>query len=281
MLVALWLHFGSFGSLFVVFGSLYGLSALNVEVGPLVAALGLGGFGFAFAAKDTIENFFGSIAVLVDRPFDVGDVVSVGGVDGSVEEIGFRSTRIRTFYNSQVTLPNATLVRATVDNFGRREFRRFRTTLGVEYGTSPEQLVAFTSGIRELLANHPLTRKDNFVVHLNEFGGSSLNILMQVFFVTTDWAVELEEKERLMLDIMRLADQLGVQFAFPTQTLHMFKEDSGQQHTPQKLSGSEEEEQASTLGTDTASTILQNQAWYLEQEKAGEGANTDDPAEKA
>ncbi|MEL7473989.1 MAG: mechanosensitive ion channel domain-containing protein, partial [Planctomycetota bacterium] len=106
---------------------IYVADSFDVEIVPLLTGLGIGGLAFAFAAKDTIENFFGSIAVIADRPFVVGDWVKIDDVEGTVEQLGMRSTRIRTFYNSVVTVPNATLVRATVDNYGRRRFRRFKT----------------------------------------------------------------------------------------------------------------------------------------------------------
>ncbi|MEM6505197.1 MAG: mechanosensitive ion channel domain-containing protein, partial [Planctomycetota bacterium] len=114
--------FGKAAKIFAVaIGIIYGAQALNLPIVPLIGSLGIGSLAFAFAAKDTIENFFGSVAVILDKPFEVGDwVVIEGKTEGTVEELGFRSTRIRTFYNSQITVPNSTLVRATVDNYGRR-----------------------------------------------------------------------------------------------------------------------------------------------------------------
>ena len=219
----------------VAIGILYGADALSIPIGPMLASLGIGGLAFAFAAKDTIENFFGSVAVILDRPFEVGDWVVIGDTEGTVEELGFRSTRIRTFYNSQVTVPNASLVRATVDNYGRRKYRRWKTTLGVQYDTTPDKLLAFTEGIRELVRTHPYTRKDYYQVWGNDYGSSSLNVLLYVFFEVPDWNTELRERERLFLDIVRLADQLGVQFAFPTTTVHLFTEEKpqkGAKHQP-------------------------------------------------
>jgi MscS family membrane protein len=190
----------------------------------LLAGLGLGGLAFALAAKDTAGNLFGSVTVLLDRPFQVGDWVKVGDVEGTVEELGFRSTRIRTFYNSKITLPNANLTNASVDNLGDRAYRRWSTRLGIAYATPPETIDAFCEGIRELIRTHPYTRKDYFHVYFNEFGADSLQILLYVFFVTPDWATELRERHRLAVDIMRLAAEMGVEFAFPTQTLFLRQE---------------------------------------------------------
>ena len=199
----------------VVFTIIYGGLALNINVWPAVTALGIGGIGFAFAAKDTLENFFGSATVLIDRPFGVGDWVVIGDVEGTVEQIGFRSTRLRTFYNSLITVPNANLVRASVDNYGARRYRRWKCNVGIQYDTPPEKLVAFCEGVRELVRTHPYTRKDYFQVWLNQFGPSSLDVLIYVFYETPDWSTELRERERLMLDMMRLANKLGVEIRIP------------------------------------------------------------------
>ena len=206
----------------LVIGGIYAADALDIPIAPLLASLTVAGVGFSFAAKDTVENFFGSVAVVLDRPFDIGDWVVIEGTEGIVEQVGFRSTRIRTFYNSLITVPNSNLVRAEVDNYGRRQYRRWKTTLGLQYDTTPDQLVAFTEGVRELVRTHPYTRKDYYQVWCNEFSASSLDVMLYMFFEVPDWNTELRERERLFLDIVRLANQLGVQFAFPTQTVHVF-----------------------------------------------------------
>lgn len=247
--------------LIVAFGLVYGASALSIPIMPMLTSLGIGGLAFAFAAKDTIENFFGSVAVLLDRPFEVGDWVVIGDVEGTVEEVGFRSTRIRTFYNSQITVANATLVRATVDNYGRRRYRRVKTHVGIQYDTPPDKIIAFTEGIRELVRSHPYTRKDYFQVWFNQFGPSSLDILLYVFHETDDWTTELRERERLFLDIVRLADQLGVQFAFPTQTVHLYQGDSHATHQPLVPPSTNGDQQAAGLGIQSAQRIIRDQPW--------------------
>ncbi|MCH7961585.1 MAG: mechanosensitive ion channel family protein, partial [Planctomycetes bacterium] len=211
-------------------GLIYIADTFRIEILPLLTGLGIGGLAFAFAAKDTIENLFGSVAVVVDRPFEVGDWVVIGDVEGTVEELGFRSTRIRTFYNSLVSVPNSTLVRATVDNYGRRRFRRVKMHLGLTYDTPPEKIEAFCEGIRELIRIHPYTRKDYYHVWFNRFGPSSLDVLVYAFHQCADWGTELRERHRLFLDILRLAERLGVQFAFPTQTLHVLQQEADTDH---------------------------------------------------
>lgn len=204
--------------LVVVFGVIYGASALNIPILPLLGGLGVGGVAVAFAAKDTIENLFGSIAVVLDRPFEVGDWITIDDVEGNVEELGLRSTRIRTFYNSLVSVPNASLVRAKVDNYGRRRFRRFKSTISVSTHSTPEQIEAFCEGIREIVRKHPYTRKDSYNVWVNDWSRQSLEILIYIFHETPDWDTELRERHRFILDTHRLAKRLGIDTAPPERT---------------------------------------------------------------
>ncbi len=205
----------------ISFGILFIAGNLDIDITSLLAGLGIGGLAFALAAKDTVENLFGSVTVLIDRPFQIGDWVKIGSTEGTVEEIGFRSTRIRTFYNSRITVPNSTLVNAAVDNLGERRYRRISCKIGVQYDTPPAKIDAFCEGIREIVRRHPYTRKDYYNVYFNEFADSSLNILLYVFHECPDWTTELRERHRLFVDIVKLAQALGVEFAFPTQTLHL------------------------------------------------------------
>lgn len=245
-------------------GLVYLASAFSIEILPLLTGLGIGGLAVAFAAKDTIENFFGSVAVILDRPFEIGDWIYVNEVEGTVEDLGFRSTRIRTFYNSLVTVPNATLVRAKVDNYGRRKYRRFKTMINVTYDTHPDKIEAFCSGIREIIKLHPYTRKDYYHVWLNNFGPHSLDILVYMFFECPDWSIELREKHRFMLDVVRLADRMGVEFAFPTQTLHVSQLDSTIEHKPGNIPDADAERRAVLEGRKLARELTQDQPWKTE-----------------
>ncbi len=190
----------------------------------VLGALGIGGVALAFAAQDTLNNFFGSVTVLFDRPFGIGDWVVIGDVEGTVERVGFRSTRVRTFYNSLITIPNSKMVSTSVDNYGARRFRRSSLTLSLIYATPPEKIEAFCEGVRELIRLHPYTRKDYYHVYFNSFAAASLDVLVYMFFETPDWSTELREKHVFFLDIIRLSDKLGVEFAFPTQTLQIQRE---------------------------------------------------------
>ena len=209
----------------VVIGIVFAADNLNIDVTSLLAGLGLGGLAFALAAKDLLGNFFGSVTVLLDRPFSIGDWVIIGDIEGTVEQVGFRSTRVRTFYNSLVTMPNSILTTTKIDNMGARRYRRMKHMLSVTYDTAPENIEAFCEGIRQLIQMHPYMRKDFYQVYFNEYGAASLNILVYVFWETPDWSTELRERHRFLLDILRLARQLNVEFAFPTQTLYLKRSD--------------------------------------------------------
>ena len=211
--------------LVIVLGGVFILESLNYDVASLLAGLGIGGLAFALAAKDTIANLFGSITIFTSKPFHIGDWIVVAGVEGTVETVGFRSTRIRTFYNSLVSLPNSVVADSSIDNYGERRYRRIKMMLGVTYSTTADQIEAFVDGIRGLLRAHPGVRQDYFEVHFNTYSASSLDILLYAFFEVSDWTEELTARHRLLLDIKRLAEALKIDFAFPTQTLHIEKSD--------------------------------------------------------
>jgi len=194
---------------------------LGLPAYSLLTGLGIGGLAVALAARETLANFLGSIVIMFERPFRVGDWIKVAGQEGNVEDIGFRSTRIRTFYNSVVTIPSSELVGASIDNMGMRRYRRVRTVVQVTYDTPSEKIEAFVEGIKEILRTHPTTRKDYFHVVFHDFGAHSLDILLYFFIVAPDWSVELVERQKVLLEVVRLAERLDVSFAFPTQTLHV------------------------------------------------------------
>lgn len=191
----------------------------GLEIGPLLAAVGIGTVALGFAFKNSIENVFGSVTVILDKPFQVGDWVVYNGVEGTVESVGMRSTRVRTFYNSLVTIPNSILITEKVDNYGMRKYRRWSTTFGLVMSTPPALIDAYCEAIREIIREHPYTRKDYYQVWLNSFGDSTFNIMIYLFWEAPDWQTELRERHRFMLDVLRISEEMGVEFAYPTQTL--------------------------------------------------------------
>ncbi len=205
----------------VVIGIIFVLQNLEVDVASLIAGASLGGLAFSLAARDTVANLFGSASIFADRPFQVGDWVKLEGVEGTVEEVGVRSTRIRTFYRSVVTMPNSKVADAIIDNFGRRDARRDSFRLSVLYSTSSEQIEAFCDGIRAILHANPKVQKTGFEVHFAAFAESGLEILVYYFLVVDGWSDELRQRHLIYLEFLRLAESLGVDFAFPTRTLHV------------------------------------------------------------
>ncbi len=204
----------------VIGGVVFLADVFAVDIDKIMAGLGLGGLAFALAAKDTISNVFGSVTILVDHPFQIGDWVTIGQADGVVESVGVRSTRIRTFYDSLITIPNSELINAQIDNYGARRYRRINTTLTIGLDTPPEKVDAFCEGIRELIRNHPCTRKDFFIINFDQLGPYGLGILVYCFVKVPDWVAEEREKHRLFNDILRLAKKLGIEFVPPTQHLY-------------------------------------------------------------
>lgn len=204
----------------LVIGGLYIADAVGIDVWQLAAGVGIGGLAFALAAQDTVANVFGSINIFVDRPFQIGDWVKIGPVEGVVEEVGFRSTRVRTFYNSLVTIPNSQITNANVDNLGLRPRRRIKLTLGLTYNTPTDKVQAYVEGIRAILASHPAVQR-SYEVHFYNLGGSALEILVYYHVLTPDWHEELVARSQNLMEFMRLAERLNVSFAFPSTSVYV------------------------------------------------------------
>lgn len=205
----------------IAIGTLFILDNLDINVIPVLTGLSIGGLAFALAAQDTIKNFFGSVMIFVDKPFQIGDWITTGEVDGNVEEVGFRSSRVRTFRNSLTYIPNGKLADAIIDNHGLRKYRRFYTHISVQYDTPPALLDAFIEGLRKIVEEHPETRKDYYNIFLNEMSASSLDVMFYIFFEVPTWPDELRARHEVLMEVVKLAEHMGVKFAFPTQTLHV------------------------------------------------------------
>lgn len=209
--------------LVLVLGGLITLQNFGVNVMSLLAGLGLGGLALALAAQDTAANLFGSITILLDAPFKVGDHIRVADVEGLVSEVGFRSTRINTFSNALVTIPNSLVAKEKIENLGVRQAHRIRQTLGIHYDTPPEKVVQFCEEIKVLLNAEPLVVKDNFVVNFVNYNASTLDLLVSFHVQTTEMQIEYSVGQKVLLDIWRIAKKLGVDFAYPTQSIYLAK----------------------------------------------------------
>lgn len=213
-------------------------ASLGINLAGLLAGVGIGGLVLALAAKDSVENVFGSLTILLDMPFGIGDWVRIGDIDGTVEEINLRSTRVRTFDDSVITVPNSTMIKASVENLGLRRYRRLRTQIALTYNTPADKIEEFCAGVRELIANHPQTRKDKYFVEMNQMNDSSLDVMLYMYFETTAYAEEVALRGAFLLDIKRLAEKIGVDFAFPSRTLYMQPSDAphlapaSEEHSP-------------------------------------------------
>jgi len=210
----------------IITGVIVIVQNLGFSVSGLIASLGLGGLAVAMAAKDTIANFFGTVMILIDRPFAIGDWIKTSSFEGVVEEIGFRSTRIRTFEKTLVVVPNAQLANMVIDNIDARPRRRVKMRIGLTYDTTPEKMQQAIEGIERILREHPGVDSEFFLVKFDEFEDSSLSIFLYYFTISTRWAEHLQVRQEVNLAIMRLLEELGLQFAFPTRTVHLVRDES-------------------------------------------------------
>ena len=201
------------------------LSNFGFNVAALLAGLGVGGIAVALAAQKTIENLFGGIILYTDRPVRVGDFCRFGDKMGTIEEIGVRSTRIRTLDHTVITVPNGTFSNMEIDNITARERIRLLAILTVRYETSPDQLRYILVEIRKLLYSHERVIPDTPRVRFINFGAYSLDIEVVAYVDTTDWAEFLGIREDIFLRIMDIIDASGTGFAFPSQTLYMGRDD--------------------------------------------------------
>ena len=206
--------------LFII-GVVLVLQNMGYSVGSLLAGLGIGGVAFAMASKDTVANLFGSLVIFLDKPFQIGDWIEMGAIEGTVEEVGLRTTRVRTFANSLITVPNLMFTTQSINNWSRMKKRRIKMTVGVTYDTGPDKMDLLVKRIREIIAEDEKIRDDFYLVNFDNFGPHSLDVFIYCFTVTTNWGDFLQAKQEFMLKIMRAVEALGLSFAFPTQSLHV------------------------------------------------------------
>jgi MscS family membrane protein len=206
--------------LVVVIGGIMIVQNLGYSVSSLLTGLGIGGLAVALAAQDTLSNFFGTVVMLTDRPFQVGDWVQFGDVDGKVETIGFRSTRIRTWSQSLMIIPNKLLTSDIIQNWSAMPKRRVKMTIGITYDSPREKIQLLLERIRTLLKEDPDIDQESLLVNFTEFGASSLDILIYYFTRSTKYAEHLTIRERINFKIMQQVEELGLSFAFPSQTVY-------------------------------------------------------------
>ncbi len=231
------------GFVIVVGGIMVVQNMTGIEVGPLVASLGIGGLAFALAGKDSIANFLGSITILLDKPFQVGDRIAMEKHDGFVEGVGFRSTRIRTLTGNLVSIPNEKIINSTLENIGKRTYLRWQANLGLTYSTPPEKVERAVEIVKELLADHEEMRPDYPArVFFNGFNDWSLNIAVYAWYFSTDYWKYQAWVERTCLAIMSRFGEEEIEMAFPTHTVYQISQETPTEHelpaaVPMRLSG--------------------------------------------
>ncbi|MEJ2731302.1 MAG: mechanosensitive ion channel family protein [Deltaproteobacteria bacterium] len=201
----------------------------GVKIGPLLASLGIGGIAVALAAKDSIANLFGTLTILLDKPFQLGERITVDQYDGIVEDVGFRSTRIRTLTGHLVTIPNEKVVSSGVENIGKRPHIRWLTNITITYDTPADKVEKAVSVIKEILDNHEGMHPDFPPrVFFNGFNDWSLNILVIAWYHPADYWAMQDWQQRTCLEILRKFNDEGIDFAFPSRTLYLANDDKRQ-----------------------------------------------------
>jgi MscS family membrane protein len=201
-------------SFFFILGTVF-----RMDITGLIAGLGIGGLAVALAGKESLENLFASFTIFLDKPFIVGDLVQVGAIIGTVEKVGFRSTRIRTMEKTFLTLPNKLMVDQPLDNLTLRTFRRARYDIGLMYSTPPERMKAVIAELQTYLDEHPRTNQDG-QVRFAEFGPSSLNIMVLYFVNTVDFMEFNKVREEINFQILDIVKRNGCSIAFPSTTVY-------------------------------------------------------------
>jgi MscS family membrane protein len=207
-------------ALIVLLGGIVIVGTFGVNVTGLVAGLGVGGLAVALAAQKSLENLFGGLTLIVDQPVHVGDFCRFGDRVGTVEDIGLRSTRIRTLDRTLVTIPNSEFSSMQIENFARRDRIWLATTIGVRYETTPDQLRFLLISLKRMLLAHPMIDPDPARVRFSGFGASSLDIDIFAYVRTTDINEFYAVREDVFLRIMEVVGDAGTGFAFPSQTIY-------------------------------------------------------------
>lgn len=199
------------------FGVIIGLNNAGFDVAALIAGLGIGGLAFALAAQDTVKNIFGGVMVFIDKPFKPKDRIVINGIDGAVEEVGIRSTRIRTLTGRKVTIPNGQFSDNAVENVSDEPSRKIVTNLGLTYETAPENMEAAMEYLKEIIAANSGTEED-MSVGFNAWGDFAMGILV-IYYIKKDADI-LQTQTDINMAILKKFNSEGLEFAYPTQTIY-------------------------------------------------------------
>ena len=197
------------------------LSILEINLTGLIAGLGLGGLIVTLAAQDTAKNLFGGIVIFIDKPFVVGDWIETDNYEGTIEDITFRTTRIRTFENALVNIPNAIIADASVTNWSKMEKRRYKTNLCVELGTPLEKLDLIKTRIEKMLQERESVYDDSIIVRFDQISDNGINILIYTYTNSVDYASYLKEVEDINMKIMKILREENIELAYDTKTVYV------------------------------------------------------------
>ena len=198
------------------------LADLGYPVASLLAGLGVGGLALALAAQKTVENLFGSLSIGVDQPFRVGDFVRIEDTTlGTVEQVGLRSTQIRTLDRTVISLPNGKLADLKIETFAPRDRYRLHTVIGLVYSTKAAQVRAIAAELESILRAHPGVFPEGAIVTLQGFGASSLDVEVEIGFVAKDFDEFRRLRQEVLLQLLEAVERGGSSLAFPTRTVHL------------------------------------------------------------
>ena len=210
------------------------MAALNVEVAPLLTGLGIGGIAIALAVQNVLSDLFASLSIVLDKPFVVGDYIVVDDLQGSVEHVGLKTTRVRSLSGEQLVFSNSDLLSSRIRNYKRMEERRVAFSVGVEYGTPRALLEKIPDFIQAAIESEPDTIFDR--AHFAAFGDSALEFEAVYMMAVPQYAAKMDTQEQINLELYRRFEQEGIEFAFPSQTVYLRRE--GAAVDPQAASGS-------------------------------------------
>ncbi len=206
--------------LIYVIGVFIIFAILKIDLSGLVAGLGIGGVIVTLAAQDTAKNLFGGIVIFLDKPFVVGDWIEMPPFEGTVEDITFRSTRVRTFENSLVNIPNSVISSSSIINWSKMEKRRYKTNLQLHQDTPLEKLEDFKIKVEEMLREKDAIYDDSIIVKFDEIKDSNINVLISSYTDSVDYVSYVKEKENINYKIMRILKEEGIKLAYDTKTVY-------------------------------------------------------------
>lgn len=201
------------------------IQEFGYNINSIIAGLGLGGLAVALAAQDALSNLFGGIVIITEKPFSIGDWIKTPSVEGTVEDISFRSTTVRTFAQAAVVVPNATLVKEPITNWSKMGKRQITFQLQIAYGTPAEKLHVVVQKINEHLRNHQDVHQETIFATFDQFDTYSYNIFLYFFTKTTNWGEYLQVKQAINFEILNILEESGVELAYPSRKLYVRSED--------------------------------------------------------